>query len=226
MTREASSDNNLGGIYLNTNYHIAYDKGWLDLKSKAPEEVTYNMDVTYFSSKQQYIVPFLSENYVIDCCNETICGELDGRVPQMGAAILLLHYLSFFQSNAEAANKWVSLKEIPNGGILFYPAFHKVAIGGLIKAFGSQPKLLHECAVRLGGQTAVFGSASVIFQVFPKIPICVIVWEGDEEIPPNATILFDPSIKHFLHIESIISLGMYVAAKLVRLASLTTREGK
>ncbi len=205
--------------YLNTNYHIAYDKGWRDLKNRVPEEISCNMAVTYFSDRQQFIVPFLNKNYIIDCSNETIWQESDGRVPNIETAILLLHYLSFFQLTGNVVHKWVSLKEIPNGGILFYPAFYRTAVGGLVKAFGHQPQRLLECAALLDGQPAAFGTASVIFQVLPKIPLCVIVWEGDEEIPSNATVLFDPSIEYFLHIESIIGLGMYVAAQLVQLAS-------
>jgi len=209
-------------IYSNTNYHIAYDKGWCDLKNKEPEEIARNMGVTYFSDNQQFIVPFLSENYIIDCNSETIWQETNGCVPKIEAAILLLHYLSFSQVTAEVTDKWVSLKEIPNGGILFYPAFYKVAIGGLIKNFGHQPKRLLKCAALLGGRPTSSGTASATFSVFPKIPLCIILWEGDEEISSNATILFDLSIEHFLHIESIIGLGTYVAAELVQLASTDT----
>ncbi|BBB91981.1 MAG TPA: DUF3786 domain-containing protein [Methylomusa anaerophila] len=203
---------------MDTNYRIAYNKGWRDLKSKTPAEIAASMDVEYVSSKQWFIVPFLNENYIVDCGSETIGKEPDGSVPPIGAAILILHYLSYFQSKEEIANKWVSLKEIPNGGILFYPAFHKEAIGGLIKAFGQQPELLLKCAASLGGKPAAFGDVSATFQVFPKIPLCIVIWEGDEEIPANATILFDPSIQHFLHIESIIGLGCQAADKLVQLA--------
>ncbi len=177
------------------------------------------MDVLYLSENQQFVVPYLNENYIVDCVNKTICKEKDGSGPKIGAAILILHYLTFFQASAEVAHKWVSLKEIPNGGMLFYPAFHKDAIGGLIKAFGNQASLLLECAKPLGGQPACFGDASAIFTVFPKIPLCVVIWEGDEEIAANATVLFDPSIAHFLHIESVIGLGGYLANSLIKLAS-------
>ena len=177
------------------------------------------MDVLYLSENQQFVVPYLNENYIVDCVNKTIIKEKDCSVPKIGAAILILHYLTFFQASAEVAHKWVSLKEIPNGGMLFYPAFHKDAIGGLIKAFGNQASLLLECAKPLGGQPACFGDASAIFTVFPKIPLCVVIWEGDEEIAANATVLFDPSIAHFLHIESVIGLGGYLANSLIKLAS-------
>lgn len=204
---------------MDTNYRIAYDKGWQDLKQKDPTEVSSYMNVTYLQDEQQFVVPFLGETYLLDMKNHTVVRQSDGQFPGIETGILLLHYLSFFQFKAEPANKWVSLKEIPNGGSLFYPAFHKMAIQGLIKAFGQQPKLLLEYAPGLGGQPAAFGDASAIFQVFPKIPLCVVIWEGDEEITANATILYDPSIAHFLHIESVIGLGGYLANKLIKLAS-------
>lgn len=204
---------------MDTNYRIAYDKGWQDLKQKDPMEVSSYMNVCYLADEQQFIVPFLNETYIVDVRQQTIVRQADGQVPGIDAAILILHYLSFFKSNVEPANKWVSLKEIPNGGSLFYPAFHKMAILGLVKAFGQQPQSLFEYALPLGGQPAGFGDASAIFQIFPKIALCVVIWEGDEEIAANATVLYDPSISHLLHIESVIGLGGYLANSLIKLAS-------
>ena len=130
------------------------------------------------------------------------------------ASIIMLNYLSYAQLTQETAKKWVSLKEIPNGGMLFYPAFHKQSIVGLIKAFGHESKQLLLCAADMGGQSTSSGDASVIFQAFPEIALRVIVWEGDEEVRSNATLLFEPSIEHLLHIESIIGLGMYLVSQL------------
>ena len=203
---------------MKSNYRVAYDKGWQDLKQKDPADVARNMQAQYLPTKQQIIVPFLNENYIVDLGKETMVCENDGETPTIEAAILVLHYLSFFQSTAAVAGRWVSLKEIPNGGMLFYPAFHKEAICGLIKAFGHQTGAFQECVAILGGQPAKFGDVSASFPVFPKTPLCVTLWEGDEEIPANATMLFDPSIEHFLHIESIIALGLYLAKRLIKLA--------
>ncbi len=204
---------------MESNYRVAYNKGWQDLKQKDPEEVSTYMQVTYLPEVQQFIVPLFNENYIVDIQHQTIARQADGKTPEMEAAILLLHYLSFFQYQAEPANKWVSLKEIPNGGILFYPAFRKTPIQSLINTFGNRPEFLLTCAARLGGQAAKFGDAAAVFQVFPKIPLCAVVWEGDEEVAANATILYDPSIAHFLHIESIIGVGWHLAQRLVRLAA-------
>lgn len=201
-----------------SNYRIAYDKGWQDLAQKDPLDVAASMKVEYNTQTQQFLVPLLNENYLVDLRQKTIRRQTDSQVPEIDAAILILHYLSFFEHNAEVAGKWVSLKEIPNGGMLFYPAFQKQVICGLTQAFGSNPAALLTCAARLGGQPARFGDASAIFQVFPKTPLCAAVWEGDEEVAANATILYDPSVAYFLHIESVIGLGYYLGKRLIRLA--------
>lgn len=204
---------------MDTNYRIAYDKYWQDLKRKVPEEIATQLAVIYCSNTRQFVVTFFSSEYILDCNTETIYRKTDGHVPEMMASIIMLNYLAYARSPQETAKKWVSLKEISNGGTLFYPAFHKNSIVGLIKAFGHQSKQLLACAATLGGQPTSFGDASAIFQAFPEIPLCVIVWEGDEEVQANATILFEPSIEHLLHMESVIGLGMYLASKLKRQAT-------
>jgi len=206
---------------METNYRIAYDKWWQDLKRKVPEEIAIQLAVTYSSDTHQFVVTFFNSEYILDCNNETIYRKTDGHVPEIMASIIMLNYLAYSHPLQPSIKKWVSLKEIPSGG-LFYPAFYKNSIVGLIKAFGNQAKQLLVSAIPLGGQPASFGDASAIFQAFPEIPLCVTVWEGDEEIPANATILYDPSIEPLLHIESVIGLGMYLANRLKQLATSTS----
>lgn len=201
---------------METNYRVAYDKYWQDLKKKDPQEISTHLAVTYSSFNRQFVVLFFDLEYVLDCDTETIYRKQDGHVPDITASIIILNYLTYARSLQETAKKWVSLKEVPNGGMLFYPAFHKNSILNLIKEFGLQAQQLLASAATMGGKPADFGDASATFQAFPEIPLCVIVWEGDEEVRANATILFEPSIEHRLHIESVIGLGMYLAGKLVR----------
>ncbi|WP_407310085.1 DUF3786 domain-containing protein [Desulfosporosinus sp. SB140] len=203
---------------METNYRIAYDKYWQDLKKKVPEEIAAQRAVTYFSNTRQFIVTFFNSEYILDCDTETISRKRDGHIPEITTSIIMLNYLTYAKAPQETAKKWVSLKELPNGGMLFYPAFYKNSILSLIKAFGHQSQQLLPCAAALSGVPASFGDASVAFQAFPEIFLCVIIWEGDEDVRANATILYEPCIEHFLHIESTIGLGMYLAEKLKRQA--------
>lgn len=204
---------------METNYRIAYHAGWQDLKKKEPEEIASRLSVSYCNSTRQFTVPFFNEEYILDWDSETIHRKTGGQAPEIMASIIILNYLSFSDVSPKPGHKWVSLKEIPNGGALFYPAFQKNTIGVLIDTFGQQPKQLLTCAAALGGRPAPFGNVSVVFQAFPEIPLCVIMWEGDEEVRTNATLLYDPSVADLLHIESLIGLGMYLAVQLKRLAA-------
>ncbi len=204
---------------METNYRIAYNKGWEDLKKKVPEEIASRLSASYCSSTRQFTVPFFNSEFVLDYDSESIRRKSDGQAPEIMASIIILNYLSFSEVPGKPGYKWVSLKEIPNGGALFYPAFHKSAIEVLIETFGRQPERLLRCGAVLGGQPALLGKVSVVFHAFPEIPLCVVIWEGDEEVRANAAILYDPSVARLLHIESLIGLGMYLSEKLKQLAA-------
>lgn len=197
----------------NSNYGVVCSKLWQDIKKRNPEEITAARAVSFSWDTRQFSVMFFAEEYIVDSDRETIYRKADGQVPDAIAMIILLNYLAYAQPLSASAASWVSVKEIP-GGMLFYSAFHKMAVSVLIETFGHQAGQLMNAACSLGGQKGPYGDASVIIKAFPEIPLCVVVWEGDEEVRPNATILYDPSIEHLLPSAISIDLGIFLAGKL------------
>ncbi|MDP4128083.1 MAG: DUF3786 domain-containing protein [Bacillota bacterium] len=203
---------------MESSYRVVYDKFWQDIKKRDPKEITAVRAVSYNSDTRQFVVMFFNEEYIVDCEKETICRKADGHVPDVVATIIILNYIAYAHPLQESAPSWVSIKEIP-GGMIFYSAFHKTAISVLIAAFGHQASLLMTVGRSLDAQAGPYGDASVVFRAFPEIPLCVIVWEGDEEVRANATILYDPSIELMLDSAITIDLGIYLAGQLKRLAA-------
>lgn len=203
---------------METNYRIAYEYEWKNLKKRVPEEVASRLETAYDSVERQFTVTYFNSEYILDWDYETIRRKSDGQQPAMMECIIILNYLAFSDRPVAPAGKWVSLKEIPNGGLLFYSAFLQNTIAPLVKTFGQKPQLLLKCGEALGGRPGASGSASVVFEAFPKIPLCVVVWEGDEEVGANATVLYDPTVEKLLHIETVIGLGMVLGDKLLKLA--------
>ncbi|WP_407314460.1 DUF3786 domain-containing protein [Desulfosporosinus sp. SB140] len=206
------------GMEIESSYRDVYAKFWRDIKQRNPAEITAARAVSYRSDAHQFVVMFFNEEYIVDREKETIYRKADGDVPDVVATIIILNYLAYAQPLPESTPGWVSIKEIP-GGMLFYSAFHKTAISVLIEAFGHQADRLMTAARFLGGQAGPFGEASVVFKAFPEIPLCVIVWEGDEEVQANATVLYDPSIEFMLQSAICIDLGVYLAGQLKRLVA-------
>jgi hypothetical protein len=139
--------------------------------------------------------------------------DSDEEVP-LKDRILLLHY--FLQAKGTPlANKTIAYKELPEG-IVYFRTFHKRAIKPLVDNFGSNPKKLLEAAKGLGGVRADYGDVAVTINAFKKVPITFVLWKGDEEFPPDGSILFDATVSDYLSIEDINVLSERIAWKLVR----------
>lgn len=200
---------------MESNYKVAYYNEWKTLQSRNFQRVAEIRNVIYEENKSQFTIKVFNREYILNCNDETIIRHDDNYIPSAETGIMILNYLSFTECDIDRTNKWVSIKEIPNGGMMFYPAFYKSSIVNLINHFGYDSSKLEKCAENLGGKKVKMGDAAFEFEVFPKVFCRVVVWEGDDEIKPSATMLFDSSIQYLMHVESIIGLGGYIANKII-----------
>ena len=139
----------------------------------------------------------------------------DGELP-IFAQILVLHYLA--QTNkVEEAGKLISYKEIPGGSIYIGP-FTNRAIRPLVQLFGDDPKRLIQVAASLDAVPVEHGDAAVRIRVFPRIPVTLVLWAGDDEFAATGNILFDASAAQILPAEDYAVLAGFVVATLKRLA--------
>jgi hypothetical protein len=58
----------------------------------------------------------------------------------------------------------------------------------------------------------------MIFPVLPRVPVQLILWQGDEELPPESTILFDATISDYLPAEDIAVLSGMLVYRLISMA--------
>lgn len=129
--------------------------------------------------------------------------------------IIVLHYLLTAQGESPTDNL-VAFREVP-GGAFYYPAFLKRARDPLVRVFGGQPEQLLRCGRHLGAEPADWGDASVRLRPLPRIPLTIVLWKGDEEFAPEASILFDRSVRGYLPTEDIAMLSGMVVYRLIRI---------
>ena len=86
----------------------------------------------------------------------------------------------------------------------------------MVKALAGQPEAFSKAAELLGGQRAAFGDLSYLIPVLPRIPLILILWQGDEEFPPNGNILFDRYANTYLHTEDYAQLASQTVYTLLR----------
>jgi hypothetical protein len=162
---------------------------------------------------------YLNRRYQIRLPEVAISLMDSGEEVPLKDKILLLHYL-IQAKGTPLANKSIAYKELPEGTV-YFRTFHKRAIKPLIDNFGSQPKKLLNAAKEMGGVKAAVGDMAVTVRAFRKVPITFVLWKGDEEFPPDGSILFDATVSDYLSIEDINVLSERIAWKLVR----ALREG-
>jgi hypothetical protein len=112
---------------------------------------------------------------------------------------------------------WIAYREI-QGASFYFSAFVKRAIDPLKKTFGTNIQGLVKAAVKLGGQAIPAGDAGFEFRVLPRIPVQLILWEGDAEFPAEANILFDETIGDILSPEDVAWLSGMLVYRLMALS--------
>ena len=140
--------------------------------------------------------------------------QADAQVP-LQEQVLILHYLQGCMPLLH--KKWVAYREIPGAGF-YFGAFVKRAVDPLKNVFGQNVTALQKAAAKLNAKPIETGTAGFQFNVLPFAPIQLIVWEGDEEFPAEANILFDRSVGDYLSPEDAAWLASLTVYRLMTLA--------
>lgn len=180
-------------------------------------EVSQNSKAPFDKEANTLCVKYLNRNYLVNCTTGEVRFEKGKDDITTPVKVLILHYLI----NAKPqplSGQLISFKEVPGGGAIYYSTFCKRAVEPLAKVFASNYAALYKACEKLGGRKEKYGHASVTLNVFELVPVTYIVWEGDDEIPSSATILFDDSITSYLPGEDIVLAASYGVYELMTLA--------
>jgi len=143
--------------------------------------------------------------------------EQTGEELPIQQQVLLLHFLEGSGPGAPSG-EWVAYQEIPDGKFYLDP-FLRRAKNPMVQTFGEQPERLVTLAAKVyGGKPAGEGDASIIVDALPGVPVLLILWQGDDEFPPEGNILFDRSIIGALSAEDIAWLCGMIIYPLVGMA--------
>jgi len=124
--------------------------------------------------------------------------------------VLWLHYL-ITEGTASPIGRLAAYRELSGAGF-YEPVFNARAVRPLVKRFGKNPPELAQAGIVLGGNLSQAGDVSVTLPLLPRVPVTYVIWAGDDEMPPEGTILFDSTASGWLAAEDLVvlaSLGTY-----------------
>jgi hypothetical protein len=162
-------------------------------------------------------IPFLDRTYLVNYPQFEFTDKVNSEkeVP-IQEQVLILHYLMASEA-PELTGNWVSYREIP-GASFYFGAFVKRAVDPLKKVFGQNISGFCQAANILQAQKVDNGDAGFEFRMLPAVPLQLILWEGDDEFPAEANILFDQSIGQVLSPEDVAWLAGMVVYRLIALS--------
>jgi len=166
-------------------------------------------------SKKVITLSYLAQSYLITLPDMEIAqADTTDTVP-IRDKVLILHYF-ISAKGTPPANKSITFRELPEG-VVYFPTFSQRTVKPLLDHFGQEPQRLIGAAERLGGHEADYGDTAVTINAFSRVPITIILWQGDDEFAPQGNVVFDATISDYLPTEDITVLCETITWRLVRL---------
>lgn len=165
-------------------------------------------------SKTVIAIQYLGRTYLVTLPEVVVSLRDSDKPVPLKDRILILHYLTRAKGTP-LSGRLIAYKELPEGAV-YFPTFAKRAIKPLVDHFGGEPERLADISKVLGGRQTDHGDAAVTIDAFKLVPVTLVLWRGDDEFPPEGSILFDSNVSDYLSTEDINVLCESVAWRLVR----------
>ena len=185
-----------------------------------PEQASRNCGFKYEGSLKKgfFTLPILDEKIRLSFPHFQAEGKKGKRISEPLVTIAMYHLSK--SDGFPLANKWISFSKLPGGQ--YASAMRSYTSDKLQDYFGPRIRELSTSAKNFGAkQITLSGDLSFEFQVFPKIPVALVFWKGDDEFPESrADFLFDESAPHHLPTDCYAILCSLITSSLIKKTSL------
>ena len=116
-----------------------------------------------------------------------------GAVPPLPTQTFLLRYL-LEGKNIKWNGQWKTFREMPWGEMYIQPYTGRVLTRAAF-TFGTRVEAFRKAAERMNAVKLPHGDAGYQFELVHGYQMQILVWEGDEEFPPNAQVLYSDNFE-------------------------------
>lgn len=180
-----------------------------DLESLDPEDVKKRTGCDYNPDTRCYRIIVWGYNYVVDMEKKKVYPESSDRDRYNDYLDLFILQYLMKAKDIEISGDWVSEKDL-KGGAAFFRGPHLLPVEHIVKKFGDDLNEFSQACRNLGGTPVDFADAAFSFDITPKIPVAILYWQGDEDFPSEAKMLFDRTIEEHLALDIVFALAVEV----------------
>jgi len=169
-----------------------------------PASVTQRLtDVTWDGA--EFTVTLLGRSYAISHPDYAIRALDDGKLPPLPTQTFLLRYL--LEGKTEPwRGQWKTFREMPWGEMYIKPYTGRVLTRAAF-TFSFRLDAFRAAAEKMGAEAVKHGDAGYRFDLIGGYQMQILIWQGDDEFPPNAQILYSDNFAEGFAAEDRVVAG-------------------
>ncbi|MGX8714608.1 MAG: DUF3786 domain-containing protein [Lachnospiraceae bacterium] len=137
--------------------------------------------------------------------------------------IAIYNLFHYYKDSAQVRGVFVPYRQVRRAAP-FAPAFEKSVMNTLAAGFSGHLDQFIKASEKLGGRRDKEGDASFVYDAFSCMPVKAVFWDGDDEFPAQAQVLFDADITEYLHEETVVCIGGGLISRLFEEADLPEEQ--
>ncbi len=152
-----------------------------------PASVTERLSGVKWDGKEFYVT-LIGREFAISHPIFGIRALDGGKLPPLPTQTFLLRYL-LESRDAAGTGEWKTFREMPWGEMYIKPYTGRVLTRAAF-TFGTRVAAFRAAAEKMGALPLKHGDAGFQFDFIGGYQMQILVWEGDDEFPPNAQVLY------------------------------------
>jgi hypothetical protein len=181
-----------------------------------PELLAFRTDSIYFNSSQgerYFALSFFNEEFQVIYPSFVVCTKSGDELPVFLQALILYYFVT--STGTPLSGSWVSYADLPDGRI-YAQAFQGYTGDLIVKTVGANLDRFHDLCKKTGGSPCALADAAYSFQGFPRMPLVLAYWVGEEEFPSTCKVLFDSAACNYLPIDACAIIGNLLVKNILR----------
>ena len=154
---------------------------------------------------KEFYVNLLNRSFAISHPNYAIRPLDGGPIPPLPTQTFLLRYL-LESKNVAWGGTWKTFREMPWGEMYIKPYTGRVLTRAAF-TFGTRVAKFRAASEQSGGEPVSHGDAGYQFRLIGPYWMQILVWEGDDEFPPNAQVLYSDNFAEGFAAEDRVVAG-------------------
>ena len=156
-------------------------------KKLNPADAAERLNTVKWDGKEFY-VNLLGREFAISHPDYAIRALDGGNLPPLPTQTFLLRYL-LESKDVQWSGQWKTFREMPWGEMYITPYTGRVLTRAAY-TFSFRLDAFRAAAEKMGAEAVKHGDAGYRFDLIGDYQMQILVWQGDDEFPPNAQILY------------------------------------